>query len=308
MTHPPPETIIIEDQTLRDGLQMESRIFTLEEKRHLFSLLKNAGLRRIQVGAFVHPQKVPQMATTGDLIRAIGPVPDLLVSVLVLNDTGLDRAMAAGAMNLDLSASVSQAHSLKNAGMPTDLAFSQMAALIVRALSAGCKVRAGLQCVFGSPDDGPVPETVILQKAETLVSAGATDLCLADTAGMATPLSIQRMVGAVSREFPQARIWLHLHDTQGLGMANVFAGYEMGIRHFDACTGGLGGCPFVRGAAGNVPTESVVHLFEAMNMNTGIDLAELTKAALWLETVLGRRVSGRHQSRCVHPDADSSVS
>jgi len=287
--------LLLEDETLRDGLQMESRIFSLEEKLRLFRLMQNAGIKRIQVGSFVHPRIVPQMADTDELIRAIGKQDATEVSALILNDKGLERAVDCGVPHLSMSVSVSDTHSRKNAGRPAGEALTSMTKLLTEAIQSGLDVRAGLQCVFGCVYEGPVTLEAVLRATEKMAATGVREINLADTTGMATPLSIRTIVDRVHRAFPELTVSLHLHDTRGLGLANLFAGYEVGVRSFDTCTAGLGGCPFVKGAAGNVPTEDAVNLFESMGIDTGIDLAALCDAVVYLETVLGRHLPGRMQ-------------
>jgi hydroxymethylglutaryl-CoA lyase len=293
---PAREKIYLEDQALRDGLQMESDIFSIEEKRHLFNLLKAAGIPRIQVGAFVHPEIVPQMADTDELIRTIGCQDGTVVSALILNDKGLERALACGVPHVGMSVSVSDTHSRKNVRRSAAEALDTMSRLIGKALDAGLDVRAGLQCVFGCVYEGRIAPDAVMSAARKMIAAGATEISLADTTGMATPVAVRRMVQRFAREFPGIAVSLHLHDTRGLGLANMFSGYESGVRSFDVCTGGLGGCPFVSGAAGNVPAEDAVNLFESMGIGTGIDLAALCSAVSFLQTRLGRQLPG-HMTR-----------
>lgn len=285
--------LLLEDEALRDGLQMESRIFSLDEKVQLFQLLKNAGIKRIQVGSFVHPETVPQMADTDELIRTLGVQEDTVVSALILNEKGLERALDCGVVHVSMSVSVSDTHSRKNTGRPAAEALETMTQLISRALGSGLKVRAGLQCAFGCVYEGRISEKAVLSDAEKMVQAGAEEINLADTTGMATPYSVRNLIGEVKKMFPDIRISLHLHDTRGLGLVNMFSGYEAGIRTFDVCAGGLGGCPFVRGAAGNVPTEDAVNMFESMGIRTGIDLKTICDAVAVLEDALGRKLPGR---------------
>ena len=294
--------IILEDDALRDGLQMESRIFSLEEKLRLFQLLKKAGVPRIEVGSFVHPKILPQMADTDELIRTIGPQGDVIVSALILNDKGMERAIACGVSHVSMSVSVSDTHSRKNARQPAAVALSSMTVLIREALAAGLDVRAGLQCAFGCVYEGRIAEDAVVAAAHEMVAAGAGAINLADTTGMATPLSIRGMVRRFRNEFPDTFVSLHLHDTRGLGLANMFCGYEEGVRSFDVCAGGLGGCPFVKGAAGNVPAEDAVNMFETMGVTTGIDLSILCEAVKFLETVLGRPLPGRMSRVVEKPD------
>jgi len=285
--------VLIEDEALRDGLQMEARIFSLEEKLQIFELLKSAGIPRIQVGSFVHPKIVPQMADTDAFIQAIPEADRHLVSALILNEKGLERALASGVGHVSMSVSVSDTHSRKNARRPAAEALDAMTSLIRTALSEGLDVRAGLQCAFGCVYEGAIAEDAVLKATEKMVQTGAREINLADTTGMANPMAIRNMVHKAQKAFPDILISLHLHDTRGLALANMFAGYECGIRIFDTCTGGLGGCPFVKGAAGNIPTEDAVHMFESMGMPTGIAIEKLCEAVAYLENKLERQLPGR---------------
>jgi hydroxymethylglutaryl-CoA lyase len=287
------DKIIFEDEALRDGLQMESRIFSLEEKLTCFNLLKKAGVPRIQVGSFVHPKIVPQMADTDELIRAIGQQEDTEISALILNEKGLERALDCRVPHVSMSVSVSDAHSRKNAKMPAEEALDRMTRLIEQALPSRLEVRAGLQCTFGCVYQGSIPETLVLKAAEKMARTGVKEINLADSTGMATPPAVRNMIRRFNTEFPDIRISLHLHDTRGLGLANLFAGFEAGVRTFDVCAGGLGGCPFVKGAAGNVATEDAVNLFESMGISTGVDLEQICRTVAFLETCLKRRLPGR---------------
>jgi hydroxymethylglutaryl-CoA lyase len=266
-------------------------------------MLKNAGIKRIQVGSFVHPKIVPQMADTDELIRTIGKQDDIVVSALILNDKGLERALNCKVPHVSMSVSVSDTHSRKNARRSAADALASMTQLIREALSAGLDVRAGLQCAFGCVYEGQIAETAVLNAAEKMIRAGAREINLADTTGMANPWSIRHMVQIFKKEYPDVLISLHLHDTRGLGLANLFSGYEAGVRTFDVCTGGLGGCPFVKGAAGNVPTEDAVNMFESMGIATGIDLKALCEAVAFLENTLDRALPGRMKRVLEHQPA-----
>jgi hydroxymethylglutaryl-CoA lyase len=285
--------LVLEDQTLRDGLQMESRIFSLAEKVQLFQLIKSSGIKHIQVGSFVHPKRVPQMADTDALIRTLGRQGDTAISALILNEKGLERALNCGVAHVDMSVSVSDTHSRKNAGRPAEEALEAMARLIRRACDSGLNVRAGLQCAFGCVYEGQISEQKVLAAAEKLVQAGAERVSLADTTGMATPQTIRNLIEKMQKELPDTQIMLHLHDTRSMGMVNMLCAYEAGIRHFDVCSGGLGGCPFIRGAAGNVPAEDAVNMFESMGIKTGVDLKAVCAAVSFLEKILKRRLPGR---------------
>lgn len=285
--------LLLEDEALRDGLQIESQIFTIEQKVELFTLLKDAGVKRIQVGSFVHPKIVPQMANSDELIRVLGKQDGTLISALILNGKGLDRALACDVPHVSMSVSVSDAHSRKNARRSAAEALDSMVDLIKSALGQGLEVRAGLQSAFGCVYEGAISESAVLTAAENIISTGVGELNLADSTGMANPDSIRSLVNLVAKRFPGIRISLHLHDTRGMGIANMISGYEAGVRIFDVCAGGLGGCPFIKGAAGNVPTEDAVNLFESMGVDTGIDLKKIVEAVSFLETTLNRQLPGR---------------
>lgn len=288
-----PRKVILEDQTLRDGLQFESRILSLREKTELFQLLVSSGFKRIQVGSFVHPKIVPQMADTDELIALVRQTPGVLLTGLVLNEKGLRRAMDCGLTYASMSVSVSDTHSRKNTNQSAEKALESMALLIKEAVATGLKVRAGAQCAFGCVYEGRVPEKTVLNAVGKMAGAGASEVNLADTTGMANPKKVKQLVEMVISNFPEVEISLHLHDTQGFGLVNLLAGYNSGVRLFDVATGGLGGCPFVKGAAGNVPAEDVVNLLNEMDIESGVDLRTLCKAVAMIETMLGHRLPGR---------------
>jgi len=285
--------LLLEDEALRDGLQIESQIFTINQKIEFFNLLKKAGVKRVQVGSFVHPKIVPQMADSDELIKTLGKQADMVISALILNGKGLDRALACAVPHVSMSVSISDTHSRKNARRSATEALVSMVDLIKNARGQGLEVRAGLQSAFGCAYEGAISESAVLAAAEKMATVGVNEINLADSSGMANPHSIRSLVKLVTREFPKIRISLHLHDTRGLGLANMFSGYEAGVRVFDVCAGGLGGCPFIKGAAGNVPTEDAVNMFESMGIGTGIQLEPLIEAVAFLEKTLKRKLPGR---------------
>lgn len=288
------EAVILEDHSLRDGLQSEARIFTLEEKLSLFRLLAASGLRNIQVASFVNPRVIPQMADSEALVRAVlSEAAGVAVSVLVLNPRGLERAHKCGVRHLSLSSSASDAHSRRNVGRPSAKAFAELLPMVGEALAAGFSVQAGIQCAFGCLEGEEVPEERVVAMARELVAAGAREISLADTAGMADPFQVRRLIRKVRAAVGDTPLALHLHDTRGLGIANLLAAWECGVRRFDVAAGGLGGCPFIPGAAGNVAAEDAVHLFGRIGAATGVDLERLCGAVRRYEELLGRRLPGR---------------
>jgi len=299
-----PPQVFLEDETLRDGLQMESRIFSLEEKKHIFQLLAAANVPRIQVGSFVQPKLVPQMADTDALIKELlksNPKP--LLTALVLNEKGLERALSSGLAHVSMSISASDSHSQRNTNRTSAEALKEMVSLIEQAKKKGLTVRAGVQCAFGCVYEGRIAEGKVLSAAESMVQAGADELNLADTTGMGQPLQVRSLVRLVKKNLPRVKISLHLHDTRSLGLANMFVAYEEGVNIFDVCAGGLGGCPFIKGAAGNVPTEDAAHMFAALGVETGLDLQKMVEVVAELEKILGRPLPGK-MARVLKVNAD----
>jgi len=287
------DSIILEDQALRDGLQMEKQIFSLEEKIKIFNLLVEGGLKRIQVGSFVNPKLLPQMSDTDQLVQKLIHTSGVLLNALVLNDKGLGRAIECGLTHVSLAVSASDTHSQKNVNRSSKEALTAMVHMISEAKQAGLKVRAGVMCAFGCVYEGKIPESKVLAVAEAMVMAGADGINLADTTGMGNPLQVRQLVQRVREVFPDRTLSLHLHDTQGLGLVNMLAGYEAGVRIFDVAAGGLGGCPFIKGAGGNIPTEDAVNMFESIGVKTGIEIQKICLVVDIFESLLGRQLPGR---------------
>jgi len=288
------EEVLIEDEFLRDGLQNEARLLSFDDKVVLLRGLEDAGLRRIQLGSFVNPARVPQMADTDDLFRTLERRPGVTYTALVLNMAGLERALAVSVPHLSISVSASESHSRSNVGKSVDEALAHIAPVIERALAAGVSVRAGIQSALGCGFEGRVAPERVVAIARTFSSLGVHEINLADTAGLANPRQVFELVGAVRAAVrPDVGLSLHLHDTRGLGLANMVAGLQAGVRIFDAALGGLGGCPFIPAASGNIATEDAVFALEEMGVATGIDWQALAALARRLEDLLGRRLPGR---------------
>ena len=287
------EKVVLEDESLRDGLQFEQEILPLERKIELFYSLKDAGVKRIQVGSFVSPKVVPQMADTEALIAEVAGSKDVLITGLVLNEKGLERAIASGLEHISLSLSVSDTHSRRNVRKTFAEALTMTTKLIEAAVAAGLMVRAGMQCAFGCVYEGEIPENHVVETLHLLAHAGASEFNLADTTGMANPVQIKRMVALAQEIVSPKSLSLHLHDTRGVALANMVAGFDAGVRIFDTSAGGLGGCPFVKGAAGNIATEDAVHLFTSMGVATGIDLEKICAVGARYEELFQRRLPAR---------------
>lgn len=289
-----PARVVIEDEVLRDGMQNEPRIFSVAEKLGIVGDLEAAGVRRIQVGSFVHPKWVPQMANTDEVFAALKRTEGVVYTALILNDKGLERAQAAGVSHLSMSMSASESHNRKNANCSRDEAKVRVRDMVTNAKKAGITVRAGIQSAFGCAYDGAIDPEFVLGVVEMYRDLGADEVNLADSVGLAHPRAVYEMT-ARARDIlgGKAEVSLHLHDTRGLGLANMVAGLEAGATVFDAALGGLGGCPFIPGATGNIATEDAVFALEEMGVATGIDWRRLAAMVPAIEQAVGRPLPGR---------------
>ncbi|RLC29041.1 MAG: hydroxymethylglutaryl-CoA lyase [Deltaproteobacteria bacterium] len=293
MGHNFPDDIFFSEVGPRDGFQFEKKIIPTDLKLEIIAGLVGAGLKKIQVTSFVLPGRVPQMADAEALAARLPQKDGVDYYGLVLNMTGLERAHRAGLRSVEVSVSCSDTHSRRNTGMSLDQAVEDGIQMIARAQSLGIRARASIQCAFGCVFEGEIMESSVVAMAQRLVSAGIDMLGLADTTGMAGPLKIRSLVNRVKAATGNIPVSLHLHDTRGLGLVNVMAGMDCGIKNFDTSLGGMGGCPFVPGAAGNIATEDTAYLMESMNINTGIDIAGVAQCSRKLGKYLGRRFPGK---------------
>ncbi|MDZ7758928.1 MAG: hydroxymethylglutaryl-CoA lyase [Desulfovermiculus sp.] len=276
----------------RDGLQSEDVLLSTQGKVDFIACLVRAGLRRIQVTSFVHPRLVPQMADAEQLIRALPDVQGVEYSALVLNRIGLERALATHVDCIEISVSASTTHSQKNTKMSRQQALAQAQDMIIQAKKQGYAVRGSVQCAFGCVYEGEIDPEVVCGMARTLLEAGAHTLALADTTGMGHPHLIRDVITRI-QDFSSVPLALHLHDTLGLGLVNLVTALECGVRCFDTSCGGLGGCPFVPGAAGNIPTEDTVYLLHKLGYSTGVDWPQAAGCSRNLEDVVGRSLPAK---------------
>lgn len=288
-----PDQITLIEVGPRDGFQFESKVIPTPLKVEIISGLVAAGLKQIQVTSFVHPQRVPQMADAESLLRALPVWENVDLSGLVLNRQGLERAHRAGLRQVEISISASDTHSRKNTGMPLDEALQLGQEMVALARKYGMHVRAGIQCAFGCVYDGAIPLQRVVDMARVFIDQGAAALALADTTGMADPLSIRRMVTEVQLAAGQKPLILHLHDTRGLGLVNLMAALECGVTRFDTALAGMGGCPFVAGAAGNIATEDTVYLLDRLQVKTGISIKDVAACSIKLENFYGKTFAGK---------------
>ncbi len=288
-----PPHVTITEVGMRDGFQFESKPIPTALKLDVLRGLVAAGVQRIQVTSFVHPRWVPQMADAEELVASLPTDTDTVFTGLALNARGVERAAKAGLSHVDLSISTNNQHSLDNANMTRDEAIEQAITMVKRAREAGMQAQMGFQCVFGYATPGDTPLALILEMTRRFVSEGIESLSLADSTGMANPDLMAATLEAVTACAEDIPIVLHLHDTRGLGLANVVAALRKGVSHFDTSLGGLGGCPFIPGATGNIATEDTVYLLESLGITTGIDRRAVGAITKQVADHLERKLPGK---------------
>jgi len=277
----------------RDGLQNEKTILATEDKVELVERAVRAGARRIEVTSFVNPARVPQMADADELMTALPRHEGVRYAGLVMNRRGLDRALARNVDEIDVVVVATDTFCQRNQGMSTAEACETAAELVAEARAAGVSSTITVGASFGCPFEGEVPTDRLREVVQRVVDAGADELALADTIGVAVPSDVKARLG-LARELagPDMPLRVHLHDTRHTGVANAVAAVESGVATLDASIGGAGGCPFAPNATGNVATEDLVYLFDRMGIASGLDLASTTATAAWLEERLGTPLPG----------------
>ena len=270
--------IYINEVGTRDGLQMEAAFVPTEDKIALVNALSEAGLSKIEVTAFVSPKAIPALRDGEIVMREITRRPGTVYTALVPNVRGAERAIDAHTDELNLVMSVSETHNLCNLRMQRSQSFEALKQVIATAQQAQTPVNVSLSCCFGCPMEGDVPQAEVLDWVQRFADLGVQGITLCDTTGMAYPTQVHAMVAAFKARWPQLGLTLHFHNTRGMALANVLASIAAGADRFDASIGGLGGCPYAPGASGNVVTEDLVFMFEAMGLRTGIDIERLLAA------------------------------
>lgn len=290
-----PERVAIVEVGPRDGLQNEAALVPVDQKVALIDALSEAGLTHIEVGAFVSPTAIPQMADTEEVCRRIARRAGVTYGALVPNDRGYDRAVGdAGLRDVAVFLSASETHNRRNIGSSVDQALERYRAICARAHADGVRVRGYVSTAFGCPYEGHVPMDRVVEIAAALAEAGCHQVSLGDTTGMGNPAQVRRTVEALADRIGVAHVALHLHDTRGTGLANALAGLEAGVTTFDASVGGLGGCPYAPGATGNVATDELVYMLAEMGIATGVDLERILEAAEFAGRAVGHEVPSRY--------------
>lgn len=288
-----PERVRIVDVGPRDGLQNEPGEVSVAARIALVEALAEAGVPAVEAGAFVSPKWVPQMAGSDEVLRTLRRRPGVDYPVLAPNVKGLEAALAAGAREVAVFGAASEAFSKKNINCSIDESLDRFRAVTDRALQEGIKVRGYVSCVLGCPYQGEVPVADVARVAARLQDMGCYEISLGDTIGVGTPGKAREMIAAVAEQVPVARLAAHFHDTYGQALANLYAVLEMGVATVDSSVAGLGGCPYAKGASGNVATEDVVYMLDGLGIETGINLAKLAEAGRRICAELGREPVSR---------------
>ena len=287
------EQVTIVEVGPRDGLQNESAAVAIEVRVELVRQLAQAGLRRIEVGSFVSPRRIPQMAGTAELLRSLSQFDGIVYGVLVPNEQGAREAVELSIQEIAVFTSASETFSQRNINCSIDESFDRFLPVMELAKARSIPVRGYVSCVLGCPYEGKVPVQPVVDVSRRLAALGCREISLGDTIGIGTPREASAMVRAVAAELPIDRLAVHFHDTRGQALANILACLDDGVRTIDSSVAGLGGCPYAPGASGNVATEDLVYMLDGLGMETGIDLSAVVAAGDFISRHLGRPTASK---------------
>jgi len=280
----------------RDGLQNQAELVSVEDKVELINRLSKTGLKHIEAGSFVSPKWVPQMASSHEVLLRIKKHADVVYSALTPNLIGLDAALEVGVKEIAVFAAASESFSKKNINCTIDQSIKRFVPLVEKALAQGVAVRAYVSCVVGCPYEGDISKNMVADVSKQLLDLGCYEISLGDTIGIGTPLKIQHMIETVANKVPLQQLAIHCHDTYGQAIANIVAAMQSGVTTIDSSIAGLGGCPYAKGASGNVATEDVVYLLEGLGIDSGVDLDSVIKVGNFISDKLERE----NQSKVAH--------
>ncbi len=288
-----PAAVRIVEVGPRDGLQNEKTDIGTARKIELIDRLSQTGLRSIEATAFVSPKWVPQMADAAEVLAGIARAPGVSYPVLVPNEAGYDRALAAGAREVAVFTAASEAFNRRNTNAGIEESLQRFQPVLERARADGVRVRGYVSTVLGCPYQGEVPLADVVRVARALYQMGCYEISLGDTIGVGTPGKARAMLRAVAGEVPMAALAIHFHDTYGQALANVLACLEEGVAVVDSAVAGAGGCPYAKGASGNLASEDLVYMLHGLGIETGVDLARLAETGRWLAGLLGRETGSK---------------
>ena len=289
-----PEQVSIFEVGPRDGFQNEPTIIPTDLKVALIDRLSQAGMTDIEVGSFVNPRRVPQVADTEEVLSRINRAPGTRYWTLVPNTIGYERAVAASQKHIAVFMSASETHNQKNVNRSIAQSIEELTAVIKDANTRGMTVRAYVSTVFGCPYEGDVSVEAVNDVSAALLEAGAFQLSLGDTIGVANPRQVESVLGRLTESIPLSRVALHFHDTRGVALANTLMGLSAGVTVFDSALGGIGGCPFAPGATGNLATEDLLQMLTAMGIETGLDLGTVSDVGTLLGGIIDRELPSRY--------------
>lgn len=287
-----PNKVTICEVGPRDGLQNEDKILSVEEKIEIIDALSDAGYKVIEVGSFMSPKAVPQMASTDEVFKGINRHDGVEYRALIANVKGVERAIDCGCKKVKMNVSASRAHNLANLNMTPEESVAKFKDVVDTALANDLEISGSISMPFGSPWEHNIPIEDVKTIVKAYLDVGINEISLSDASGMAVPNQVFEMCTELKKEFPQVKWILHFHNTRGVGNANILAGLEAGVTWFDSSFGGLGGCPFVPGAAGNVISEDVIHMLNEMKIETGIDLDKAINVAKRMREIVAHDLPG----------------
>lgn len=288
-----PKEVRLKELGPRDGLQNEKNWVSTENKIHWINMLSDTGVKEIEYTSFVNPKMIPALRDASEVGRRIKRNPDVLYSALVPNMKGLEHALDAGIDGASVFMSVSETHNRKNINKTVEQTYPVLSEVITEAKTAGKRVTAYVSTAFDCPYEGRISPQDVLKVCDRLFSAGADYLSLGDTIGTAVPTQVEALLEVILKYFPEDRMILHFHDTRGMAIANIMTALYYGITQFDSTAGGLGGCPFAPGAAGNADTNDVLYLLHGLGIETGISERKMQEAGLYIQSVLGKTLPSR---------------
>ncbi|WP_312128664.1 hydroxymethylglutaryl-CoA lyase [Lysinibacillus capsici] len=291
-----PKQVAIKEVGPRDGLQNEKTHISTADKVQLVNLLGQTGLNYIEVTSFVHPKWIPQLADAVEVLQAIKRHKDITYAALVPNMRGLERALQAEVDEVSIFMSASESHNQSNINKTIEDTFPILEEVVVGAQAVKKQVRGYISTVIGCPYEGYIQPDKVLRVTEKLLEMGVTEISLGDTIGVGVPTQVEFLLEELLKRYPAEKFAMHFHDTRGTALANIMKSLEMGITKFDSALGGLGGCPYAKGASGNVATEDLLYLFDEMGIETGVDRQKVLEAALFIEEKLGKAVASKQMA------------
>lgn len=300
-----PKQVVLKEVGPRDGLQNEKATILTTDKVELINLLSMSGLSYIEVSSFVHPKWIPQLADAAEVLAQIKRQQDVTYAALIPNKRGLERALTVGIDEASVFMSASESHNKNNINKSIDETFPVLREVVDEAKRNGLTVRGYISTVVGCPYEGYIAPEKVRHVADALFDMGVDEISLGDTIGVGVPTQIEALLTHLLPHYGPERLAMHFHDTRGIAIANVVKSMELGITKFDSALGGLGGCPYAKGASGNVATEDLLYLFDEMNIHTGVQMEKVLTAASFIEQKLGKPLTSKQMEIQRHKEDET---